>query len=414
MSTDEVAARVKDLVVVGASAGGIGALSVFVSTLARDFPAPVVVAQHLDPQRPSNLGPILERHSTVPVVVVSEPTRMEPGKVYVVPSNRHVAIMDGEVYLEEDHEGRPRPSVDRLLSTAAKNYGEHLIAVIMTGSGSDGAAGAVEVKNAGGTVIIQNPESAAYPSMPLSLPPTVVDHVAEIEQVAGLLDSLLRGLDLAPPEKVEDPLREVLAQVSRHADIDFGQYKTTTIMRRVARRMAVTHTNSLRDYGHYLEAHPEEVQELVRAFLIKVTGFFRDPEAFEYIRQSVLPALVERGARAGARAAAVVCRVRDGRGGLLAGAAAGRPARPGAARVEREGLRHRPRRERDQLRAPRRLPRQRLERAAGRLPRALLRAVRPGLPHRQVPAPDGHLRPSGFEPRRPVPAHRPRRRAATC
>src|SRR5215207_7062598 len=158
MSTDEVAAREgKDLVVVGASAGGIGALSVFVSTLARDFPAPVVVAQHLNPQRPSNLGAILERHSTVPVVVVSEPTRMEPGMVYVVPSNRHVAITDGEVYLEEDHEGGPHPSVDRLLSTAAQNYGEHLIAVIMTGSGSDGAAGAVEVKNAGGTVIIQNP-----------------------------------------------------------------------------------------------------------------------------------------------------------------------------------------------------------------------------------------------------------------
>ena len=339
MSVDEVAAHGKDLVVVGASAGGIGALSIFVSTLASDFPAPVVVAQHLDPQRPSNLGTILERHSTVPVVVVSEPTRMEPGKVYVVPSNRHVAIMDGEVYLEDDHEGRPRPSVDRLLSTAAKNYGERLIAVIMTGSGSDGAAGAVEVKDAGGTVIIQNPEWAAYPSMPLSLPPTAVDHVAEIEQVAGLLDSLLRGVNLAPPEKIEDPLREVLALVSRYTNIDFRQYKTATILRRVARRMAVTRTTSLRDYGHYLEAHPEEVRELVGAFLIKVTGFFRDPEAFEYIRQSVLPALVER-ARAGARDAAVVCRVRDGRGGLLAGAAAGRPSRPGAARVEREGLRH--------------------------------------------------------------------------
>src|SRR5207253_9186199 len=118
--------------------------------------------------------------------------RLEPGRVYVVPANRHVKINDGEVYVEGDHEGRPRPSVDLLLSSAARSYGESLYAVVLTGSGSDGAAGAVDVKNAGGTVIIQNPESAPYPSMPLSLPPTIVDHVAVIEQIADLLEILLR------------------------------------------------------------------------------------------------------------------------------------------------------------------------------------------------------------------------------
>jgi two-component system CheB/CheR fusion protein len=94
-----------------------------------------------------------------------------------VPANRHVRIIDGQVHLEGDHADRPKPSVDLLLSSAAQSYGEHLIAVILTGSGSDGAAGAVDVKNAGGVVIIQNPQTAPYPSMPLSLPPTAVDHV---------------------------------------------------------------------------------------------------------------------------------------------------------------------------------------------------------------------------------------------
>jgi len=164
----------ENLVVVGASAGGIEALGVLVGSLGEDFAAPVVLAQHLDPRRPSHLASILERKSKLPIVTVLEPTLLERGKVYVVPSNQHVVIHDGTVGLEADHGNRPRPSVDLLLSTAAESYGDRLFAVILTGSGSDGAAGAVDVKSAGGTVIIQNPATAAHPSMPQALPPTVV------------------------------------------------------------------------------------------------------------------------------------------------------------------------------------------------------------------------------------------------
>ncbi|HEU4869498.1 MAG TPA: CheR family methyltransferase, partial [Pyrinomonadaceae bacterium] len=262
----------------------------------KDFPAPVVLAQHLDPQRPSHLGEILNRRTALPIVVVSEevPTRLEGGRIYVVPSNKHVRIADGHVYLESDHAERPTPSVDRLLSSAAQSYGEHLIAVILTGSGSDGAAGAVDVKAAGGVVIIQNPETAAYPSMPMSLPPTVVDHVMEIEQIGPLLHDLLNGVNIPAPEKLEDPLREVLLHVSAHTNIDFRNYKSSTILRRIARRMAVTHVSNLHDYLDYLRAHPEEIQSLVKAFLIKVTGFFRDPEAFEFISSTVLPEIIDR------------------------------------------------------------------------------------------------------------------------
>src|SRR5438105_2498418 len=148
------------LVVVGSSAGGIEALSVLVGSLQPNFPAPIVLAQHLDPSRPSHLGEILERHAKLPIVVAAESTNLEPGKIYVVPSNRHVAIRDGHVELQKDHGDRPRPSVDLLLSSAADSYGERLVAIILTGSGSDGAAGAVDVKSAGGVVVIQNPETA--------------------------------------------------------------------------------------------------------------------------------------------------------------------------------------------------------------------------------------------------------------
>src|SRR5688572_32022126 len=138
-----------DLVVVGASAGGVGALSTLVSTLDKSFPAPVVLAQHLDPQRPSQLATILQRRTTLPIVIVSDssPTLLEAGTVYVVPSNRHVKIADGHVHLEADHAERPKPSVDMLLSSAAQSYGGHLIAVILTGSVFGGGAGPVDVKN---------------------------------------------------------------------------------------------------------------------------------------------------------------------------------------------------------------------------------------------------------------------------
>ena len=287
----------EDLVVVGSSAGGVGALSTLVSTLPKSFPAPLVIAQHLDPQRPSHLGSILERRTVLPIVVVSEnpPTKLERGKIYVVPSNRHVKIVDGHVHLEGDHAERPKPSVDILLSSAAQSYGEHLIAVVLTGSGSDGAAGAVDVKNGGGVVIIQNPQTAPYPSMPLSLPPTAVDHVVEIEQIGPLLNDILKRVDLPMTAKADDPLRDLLSQVSAQTNIDFRNYKSSTILRRIGRRMAVTHNGSIRDYADYLRTHPDEVQELVKAFLIKVTGFFRDPEAFEFLRFNIVPELIERG-----------------------------------------------------------------------------------------------------------------------
>src|SRR5256886_12043757 len=228
-----------DLVVIGSSAGGVEALSVLVSTLPGDFPAPVVLAQHLDPSRPSNLDAILKRRTMLHVEVINTSSALEPGKIYVVPSDRNVTINNHRVEVREDHNKRPHPSVDMLLSSAAKAYGERLIAVILTGSGSDGAAGAVDVKNAGGTVIVQDPQTARYPSMPLALPPTVIDFEVAIERIGPLLyDLLKKGESLPHPEgKTDDVLRSILEQVSRQANIDFRPYKSTTILRRISRRM---------------------------------------------------------------------------------------------------------------------------------------------------------------------------------
>jgi two-component system, chemotaxis family, CheB/CheR fusion protein len=297
VSAEKAPRTLEHLVVVGSSAGGIEALGTLLGGLGPKFPAPVILAQHLDPNHQSHLQTVLQRKTEMPVVLVTESETMQPGSVYVVPANRHVVVNDGTVGVEGAGEmDRPRPSVDLLLRTAARAYGDRLVAVILTGAGSDGAAGAVDVKQAGGTIVIQNPRTARYPSMPLALPPTVVDHVVDIERMAALLKDLLQHPGLPKTrESVDAALAKVIGIVSRQSDIDFHNYKASTLLRRIARRMTAVRSPTVEEYAQYLEGQPDEVGHLASDLLINVTEFFRDREAFLFLRNTVLPELVERG-----------------------------------------------------------------------------------------------------------------------
>jgi two-component system CheB/CheR fusion protein len=290
----------RQLVVAGASAGGVEALITLVGTLPSDFPAPVVIAQHLDPSRPSQLGTILERHTSLRVVTVQEQVALEDGTIYVVPADHHVQITDHDITISWDGDRRPKPSIDRVLRSAAEIYGERLIAVILTGMGSDGQAGAQEAKKHGGTVIIQDPATAAYPSMPRSLSPAVVDMSVPIERIGPLLYDLLTNAlvpERASPETAEQTeqlLHDFLQQVRDVSGIDFSSYKRGTIQRRIQRRMAAVGATTLSDYIVYINRHDTEYQRLVSSFLIKVTEFVRDQELFDTLEQDILPALVDR------------------------------------------------------------------------------------------------------------------------
>jgi two-component system CheB/CheR fusion protein len=163
-------------------------------------------------------------------------------------------------------------------------YGEQLIAVILTGNGTDGAAG--------GTGIIQNPETAPFPAMPLSLAPTDVDIIAHVENIGAILIDLISGIRVTARPTEERALRTFLDQLRERSGIDFNSYKMPTIMRRLQRRMVATGSERLTDYIRYLQGHNEEYQRLVSSFLIKVTEFFRDAELFSYLRDHVLPELI--------------------------------------------------------------------------------------------------------------------------
>ena len=233
------------LVVIGSSAGGIEALSRVVASLSSDFPAPIVIAQHLDPRRPSHLGEILARHSTLPIKVVDESAALEDGVIFVIPSNRLVEIDGSELRLRPARPGSVAPSVDLLLETAADGLRPGLTAVILTGSGSDGSAGAWHVKQAGGAVVIENPATALFPSMPRSISPSLVDATADLDSIGGVLRDLLAAGGAAPEGREGASSRALLDRIRERSGIDFSTYKPATIVRRLRGRMGAIGHRSL-------------------------------------------------------------------------------------------------------------------------------------------------------------------------
>ncbi len=281
------------LVVIGSSAGGIEALSRVVASLRADFPAPIVIAQHLDPRRPSHLGEILSRHATLPVKVVETSAPLEDGVIFVIPSNRLVEIEKGALRVRPARSGSIAPSIDLLLKTAAAAYGPGLIAVILTGSGSDGSAGAWEVKEAGGAVVIENPATALFPSMPRSISPSLVDASADLDTLGEILGNLLAAGHSAPEGRDGREFADLLEQVRERSGIDFSSYKPATIFRRLRGRMAATGSATIADYAKHLADDAEEYAKLVNSLLIKVTEFFRDPKVFNHLRDRILPELID-------------------------------------------------------------------------------------------------------------------------
>lgn len=286
------AAPFSQLVVIGSSAGGVEALSRLIKTLPANLPAPIVVAQHLDPSRASHLGEILGRVGTLPVRTLSGADMLEPGVVYAIPPNQDVELSDHAIQLLPGSV-RTRPSIDRLFVSAASIFGENLIAVILTGTGHDGAAGAADVQQAGGTVIVQDPNTAAFPELPRSLAPSAVDFVVPLDQIGTLIRDLLTGVNAPTAPDEDEALNLVLRLLHDRYSIDFRPYKRPTIVRRIQRRMVATGTDSISDYLHYVQQQPDEQHTLIASFLIKVTQFFRDPDLFAVLRDQILPDIVE-------------------------------------------------------------------------------------------------------------------------
>src|SRR5215470_9999652 len=286
------------IVTIGASAGGITALQRFFEALPEQTGAAFVVVVHLDPDHRSELPQILAGRTRMPVLQVDNRHKLAGDRVYVIPPDRNLQIVDHEISATEFDEPRGKRSpIDLLFRSVAERLGDGF-AVILSGAGSDGAIGVRAVKEAGGIILVQDPGEAEYSSMPRSaIASGVADFVLPVRDLATRLVELVRIKRTVKqpeePEVDEELLRRVLAHLRVRTGHDFSKYKRSTVLRRLARRMQVTRTENLSEYYEVLRESPDEAQALLADLLISVTTFFRDHDAFEALKTQVLPGLFE-------------------------------------------------------------------------------------------------------------------------
>ena len=293
---------------VGASAGGLEAYTELLDGLSATPGLALLLVSHLDPDQKSHLAPILSRVSRMPVSEVTEGMAVKVNQVYVMPPGTSMAITDGHLTLTP-RPPRPVPHmpIDHLFRSLSLIQKSRAVGVILSGNGSDGVIALQDIKAAGGVTFAQDEMTARYPSMPRSAAlDGNVDHVMPPRNIARELERIAshpytRQADGGPTEVAAgqpDPIVEIITLLRVRTSVDFAHYKQTTIRRRILRRMALRGLQEPTEYLAMLRADAGEIQALYQDFLIRVTQFFRDPAAFDSLRERVFPALVN-GRQAG-------------------------------------------------------------------------------------------------------------------
>ncbi len=281
---------------IGASAGGLNALKRFFGAMPADSGMSFVVVMHLDPARRSMLDGILARSTQMEILIAEDGMPLSPDTIYIAPPRREITILDDNLRLAEPQTpGRLHHRIDTFLQSLAADQGERGIAVVLSGTGSDGTRGVRAVKEAGGTVFVQDEESAEHPGMPLSaMASGAADRILPVEQMpASIIDVTGSTVPLLPfpTEALEAHLSEIFRLVKTATGHDFSSYKESTIVRRIERRMAMNGLTDLAEYVTFLRDEPLEPPLLCQEMLIGVTSFFRDPAAFAVLRETVFPRL---------------------------------------------------------------------------------------------------------------------------
>jgi two-component system, chemotaxis family, CheB/CheR fusion protein len=284
---------------IGASAGGLAALKTFLSYVPEDSGLTFVVVVHLSPDHESHLAELLQPQVHVPVQQVVETIPLEANHVYVIPPNANLNAIDTHLRLSKLEERRQeRAPIDHFFRTLASAHDGRSIAVVLTGTGSDGTLGIKDVKARGGLVIVQDPNEAEYDGMPQSAIATgMADFIlplAEIpaailrfDQTEPRVPEVGDGGNIPPDEHLL--LKHILALLRTRTERDFSHYKPSTVLRRISRRMQLNHIEDMQAYVEVLRDRLEEARALADDLLITVTHFFRDPEVFEKLEKEVVP-----------------------------------------------------------------------------------------------------------------------------
>ena len=293
---------------IGASAGGLEALQQFFSCMPPNSGLSFVVVQHLSPDYKSLMADILSKHTEMQVYQAENDMAIEADTVYLIPPKKFMTIKGGKLILTDYAPVTLNHPIDIFFASLAEEKREHSIVVVLSGTGTDGTNGVKFVKEYGGLVIAQAPESAKFDGMPRSVISTgLADFVLSPEEIAEEIlnfsntPALLRPLRSDAPLSEEDSpfseeetLSHIYTILKNASGIDFTYYKRSTILRRIERRMLVTHSATLTEFAHLLGDSAEEVQTLVKEILIGVTNFFREPAFFEKLKYNAIYKIVER------------------------------------------------------------------------------------------------------------------------
>lgn len=284
----------------GASAGGLEALEEFLDHMPPDTGVAFLVVQHLDPSRDS-IGPeLLGHHTEMPVIQAEEGDRLRPDHVHVTPPDAWISVESGHLHLEHREDDGAPTVVDRLFRSLADDQGGRAVAILLSGAGSDGAAGIGRVREAGGLTMVQDPATARFDSMPRHgisagrvsdvLPPAeLATRLAEYAERVGRAG---RRSEVGEYEEPAEVFERVTDLLERETGRDFFRYKPPTLLRRLGRRIRMRRCDGVDEYLHLLRNDPEEVEALYEDILIGVTGFFRDPDTFRVVEEDVIPRIV--------------------------------------------------------------------------------------------------------------------------
>lgn len=285
---------------IGASAGGLETLEILFRNMPREPGLAFVIIQHLSPKHKSIMASLLEKHTQMPVQEIEDATRLEPDCVYLNPPNKNVAVFNRVLHLMEPVKtGAINMPIDFFFRSLSEDQKEKAIAIVLSGTASDGTLGIKAIKGEGGMVMVQDPDSARYDGMPRSAIETgLVDFILPVEKMPEHLFGYAKHPVVKTPGAAvfseisgRNQLQKIFALIRSATGHDFSHYKHSTIERRIERRLAVHQIGTLPDYILFLQKNPEELDLLFKNLVIGVTRFFRDPQSFQVIEQ---PALARR------------------------------------------------------------------------------------------------------------------------
>ena len=284
------------IVGIGASAGGLEALQQFLTFLPSNTGMAFVIIQHLAPDHKSFLADILGKYSAMPVTEIRDGMHVERNHVYMIPPKYNVEIVSDVLRLREYDAQKINHPIDVFFRSLAAAYENRSVAVILSGTGSDGTNGIRSIKEQNGVIIVQSPESAKFDGMPRNAIATgFVDLVQRPDSIAREMEHIAASMiDSATRLQLSDQdlMSQVFSILKNVTNINYTYYKQTTILRRIERRLVVTHNRNLREYVAFLTNNPEEAKLLAKEVLIGVTSFFRDPEYFDVLKETVIRTLL--------------------------------------------------------------------------------------------------------------------------